>query len=323
MEPQRLDNSDYHSAALFVFRRSETSTTICYQLSGILHKERYISWLNSLFCIFTGLISLNHNMNLRILSILLLFPLTHLALSQTLPGLNNTDQMGRKQGPWTKRYPNESIMYEGVFKDDHPVGEFRRYYEDNTQKSLLVFSPDGKKADATNYHPNGNIASKGTYINQKKEGIWNFFSESQQYYRLSEENYSGNLRNGITQKFYRDSTTAEKITYLNDVKHGEWLQYHPNGVLSLRSAYNNGKINGKFEVWYENGKIQFSGQYLNDVRDGLWLIYNPDGTIKYRLEYAGGITNDRQIDIDMSDYLDSLEKNKGLIADPEQTGTVW
>ena len=35
-----------------------------------------------------------------------------------------------------------------------------------------------------------------------------------------------------------------------------------------------------------------------------------------------GITKDRQMDIDESDFLDSLENNKGKIADPEKTGVV-
>ena len=85
----------------------------------------------------------------------------------------------------------------------------------------------------------------------------------------------------------------------------------------------NGKINGKFEVWFENGNIEFSGQYQDDVRNGTWLIYNNDGTLKYKLEYISGVTKDRQMDIDESDYLDSLEKNKGKIADPEKTGVIW
>ena len=35
-----------------------------------------------------------------------------------------------------------------------------------------------------------------------------------------------------------------------------------------------------------------------------------------------GVTKDRQMDIDESDFLDSLEKNKGKIADPEKTGVI-
>jgi hypothetical protein len=35
------------------------------------------------------------------------------------------------------------------------------------------------------------------------------------------------------------------------------------------------------------------------------------------------VTTDRHIDMDESDYLDSLEINKGKIADPEKSGAMW
>ena len=53
-------------------------------------------------------------------------------------------------------------------------------------------------------------------------------------------------------------------------------------------------------------------------RDGTWLIYNHKGSLKYKIEYHNGFTTDRQMEIDESDYLDSLEQNKGKIADPEK-----
>jgi antitoxin component YwqK of YwqJK toxin-antitoxin module len=241
---------------------------------------------------------------------------------QTGMKINVTDQQGRKQGHWIKKYPDESIMYEGNFKDDHPVGEFKRYYENNSVKSVLIYNEDGTRAEATIYHPNGYIASKGIYINQMKEGKWQFFSAFISGYLISEETYSKNLRNGLSVQFYQDSTIAERLYYLNDKKHGEWIQYYPSGAVWLKSNYSNGKINGKFEVWYENGQIEFSGQYKNDTRDGQWVIFNNNGTVKYKLEYIGGVTKDRQMDIDESEFIDSLEMNKGKIADPEKTGVI-
>ena len=231
-----------------------------------------------------------------------------------------TDKQGKKQGHWIKKYPNENTMYDGYFKDDHPVGEMKRYYEDETIKSVLSYSDNGRKAIAVMYHPNGYISAKGTYIGQKKEGKWQFYSSFKKGCLISEENYSDNLKNGPSLKFYADSTLAEKTNYINDIKQGEWTQYYPSGTLSLKSNYLNGKVNGKFEVWFENGQIEFSGQYANDSRDGLWIIYNNDGTVKYKLTYQRGITRDRQMDIDESDFLDSLDSNKGKIADPEKSG---
>lgn len=262
-------------------------------------------------------------MYIRISIIASLLAISSLVFCQSESEINKTDQSGLKQGHWIKKYPDNSVMYDGFFKNDHPVGAFKRYYENNTIKSILRYSEDGKEAIATFYHPNGYVSSRGTFINQMKEGKWQFFSEFTKDYLVSEENYNGNLKNGLSLKFYPDSTVAERVIYKNNIKEGEWIQYYPNKAVCLKSYYQNGKVNGRYEVWFDNGQIQFSGQYKNDVREGLWLIYLKDGTLKYKIEYLSGVTKDRQLDIDESNYLDSLDRNKGKIADPEKTGVMW
>jgi len=259
-------------------------------------------------------------MYLKIIIITSLLAISALARCQTEKVINNTDRQGRKQGHWIKKYPNETVLYDGFFKDDHPVGEFKRYDENNNLKSLLIYSNDGSEAIANIYHLNGYISSQGKYINQKKEGIWKFFSSYFEGYLISEEHYSGNLRNGQSLKFYRDSTIAEKINYVNNIKQGEWIQYYPGGAICLKSKYLDDKINGKFEVWFENGQIEISGYYYNNIKDGHWLIYNKAGNLKYKMEYVKGVTKDKQMEIDEYNYLDSLERNKGKIVDPEISG---
>jgi len=261
-------------------------------------------------------------MNIKILAITLLSLISSAAISQTANDLNKTDQMGRKQGHWIKKNADNTLIYDGFFKDDHPVGEFKRYDENNILKSVMIFSEDGKSADASIYHYNGFIASKGKYINQLKEGKWQFFSSQVNDYLICEELYKNNKRNGPSQKFYLGGKIAEVINYVNDIKQGEWIQYNVDGTVCLKSSYKDGKLEGKYEVWGENGKIEFSGQYKNDAREGTWLIYNSNGSLKYKLEYNAGITKDKQMDIDLSDYMDQLEKNKGKIADPEKTGVI-
>jgi antitoxin component YwqK of YwqJK toxin-antitoxin module len=261
-------------------------------------------------------------MNIKAITFGTLILISSLAFCQTETEINKTDQLGRKQGHWIKKYPNQSVMYDGIFKDGHPVGTFRRFDENNRLTSLLIYSDDGKEATASVYHPNGYISSKGKYINQLKEGKWQFFSIAINGHCISEEYYSKNLRNGISVKFYPDSTIAEKIAFVNDKKEGEWVQYYPGGAVSLRSSFLNDKVNGKYQIWFENGRLELSGIYKNDVRDGLWQIYNTDGTIKYTMQYDDGVTKDRQMDIDVSNYMDLLEKNKGKIADPEKTGII-
>jgi antitoxin component YwqK of YwqJK toxin-antitoxin module len=262
-------------------------------------------------------------MNLKVLIICLFSACTSIAPAQVKQANNQTDKDGKKQGHWIKKYPNGNVMYDGFFRNDKPTGEFRRYYEDNTLKSLLVFDADGAEANAILYYPNGFIASRGKYVNQLKEGKWQFFSPSSKDKIVGEEEYLNNKKNGLSVTFYADSTIAEKVHYKNDIKNGEWLKYYPNRALTLKTFYVNGKLNGTFEAFFDNGKPEFLGQYKNDLKEGLWIVYKKDGNQRFRTEYTSGIANNSNIDIYESDYIDSLERSKVKIADPDKTGVIW
>ncbi|OFY65431.1 MAG: hypothetical protein A2V64_03665 [Bacteroidetes bacterium RBG_13_43_22] len=261
-------------------------------------------------------------MNIKIFTIISFLAVSVVAACQTGTAINNTDGQGRKQGHWMKKYPHGVVQYEGEFSNDHPVGEFKRYYENGKLKSVLIYGSDGIEADATIFHPNGLVSSKGKYINQLKEGKWKFYSASDEGYLMNEEEYKGNKRNGPSVKYYPDGNIAEKLTYVNDKREGEWHQYHANGNRFIRSFFSDDKLNGRFEVWFEDGALEISGSYKNNHREGRWLFYNQDGNLMYKMDYVDGVTNDRQMDMDFSNYLDNLEKNAGKIADPEKTGEI-
>jgi antitoxin component YwqK of YwqJK toxin-antitoxin module len=136
------------------------------------------------------------------LIIIMISLLPVLVNSQTEKIINQTDNSGKKQGHWIRKYPNGNVMYDGNFRNDMPVGDFKRYYEDQTMKSFLVFNENGTEASATLYYQNGFAASKGKYVNQLKEGQWQFFSVLIEGMLINEENYLNNKRHGLSRKFY-------------------------------------------------------------------------------------------------------------------------
>jgi antitoxin component YwqK of YwqJK toxin-antitoxin module len=262
-------------------------------------------------------------MNPKNISIFCFILLSINSFSQINEDINITDKNGMKQGHWIKKYPDKHVQYNGYFKDNQPVGTFLRYYETDTLHSVLIYSSNGKEADASIYHPNSFLASKGKYVNQMKEGKWQFFSAKTNGHLVWEEEYKDNLRNGPSIKYFPDNSLAEKVFYVNDLRTGEWLQYFQNGKICLKANYVEGKLQGSFEVFFDNGKPEFIGQYKDDMRDGSWKIYNSDGSLKYKVEYIDGVATNSEMLKKESDYLDSLEKNKGKFADPEKTGTIW
>jgi antitoxin component YwqK of YwqJK toxin-antitoxin module len=264
-----------------------------------------------------------HQMSLKNFFIFSLLLICLSSFSQINEDINLTDKNGMKQGHWIKKYPDGHILYEGYFKDNKPVGAFKRYYENDTIHSVLIYSDNSNVANALIYHPNGFIASKGRFVNQLKEGKWQYFSARIDGHLVWEEEYKANIRNGLSLKYYPDSSLAEQLNYINDLREGEWLQYFPNGEICLKANYVNGKLQGSFEVFFDNGKPEYIGQYKDDTRNGSWKIFNTDGSLKYNIEYVEGIATNSEMSKKESDNLDALEKNKGKIADPEKTGTIW
>ena len=235
---------------------------------------------------------------------------------------NMTDSTGRKQGPWVKKYPDGKTMYEGTFRDDKPVGLFKRYNEKGLLQSELTYSDKKDEAHAVFFHPDGQKAAEGLYVAKKKEGLWKFYSATQPSYLIGDENYYEDARHGLARKFYPDSTLAESVTWDFGKKTGEWLQYYPDGKVCLRAEYFDGKLEGPFSYYYPSGKRQYEGRYKDDVRTGDWMILNEDGTLQQVLPYKNGKLSDPKLADKETKLLDDLERNKGKIQIPDINGNI-
>ena len=49
-----------------------------------------------------------------------------------------------------------------------------------------------------------------------------------------------------------------------------------------------GKLNGEYKRWYENGQVFQEGQYADDMMDGSWLIFYPDGSLAATANFDKG-----------------------------------
>ena len=235
---------------------------------------------------------------------------------------NLTDSTGRKQGPWIKKYPNGKTMYEATFRDDKPVGLFKRYDADGNPQSELTYNAKNDEVKAVFFYPDGRKAGEGTYINRKKEGPWRFYPSTEPQYMIGEEYYHNDVKHGLARKFHPDGTLAESITWDNGKRTGGWMQYYPDGKISLRAEYINGKLNGPFSFYHPNGKLQFEGKYKDDFRDGDWMVFNEDGSLKQVMVYRQGRLSDPQYSEKETQFLDELEKNRGKIKIPDISGNI-
>ncbi|MDA7809165.1 toxin-antitoxin system YwqK family antitoxin [bacterium] len=114
---------------------------------------------------------------------------------------------------------------------------------------------------------------------------------------LSIDDLVGNDADGLTyQKFTSTPFTGklneglQRGSFKNGKKEGSWEEYRENGLLFKKGTYKNGKKEGSWEEYRENGLLFKKGTYKNGKKEGSWEEYPlkygvPDPFGDYKAKY--------------------------------------
>lgn len=197
--------------------------------------------------------------------------------------INKTDSKGYKQGVW-KKYSKGVLLYEGQFKNDVPYGTFTYYHPNGKVKSITEFQQGVHQVKTTIFHENGHKASEGVFIDQQKNGVWKYYTNTDTLITI--EQYDHGKRVGLWQIFSPESgVLLEESNYLNDKLNGIHRTYYTDGEVSLEENFLNGKQNGKCTSYYLKNVIASTGNYLQGFRIGSWDFYDMNGKIRSTMEY--------------------------------------
>lgn len=231
--------------------------------------------------------------------------------------LNRLDTNGLKQGRWKKYYNTGDMEYEGNFKNDKPVGEFKRFFPGNRIKAIMDHKEDGKTVYATLFYQNGKKAAEGIFIDKKKEGPWKYFSFYGGYLSYL-ENYMFGKKDGVSYKYYENGKITEETHWKNGIKQGEWKRFYPNENLVVKSTYVNDKLHGDYVAFYADGSLKINGVYQKDLRHGKWLYYTEKGKVKLVIKYHfGEIMNKDEFYEYERKIFESFEREKGKFREPD------
>lgn len=83
--------------------------------------------------------------------------------------------------------------------------------------------------------------------------------------------------------------------FQNGKRDGSWINYHDNGQLRSKGDYKNGNRDGPWVFYWETGGLMFEGGYKDTKglywnKEGLWIAYHPGG----HLWYKGSYKNDKR-----------------------------
>jgi antitoxin component YwqK of YwqJK toxin-antitoxin module len=230
--------------------------------------------------------------------------------------VNQLDVNGKKQGYWEKRGPGGKLLYQGNFRDDKPVGEWKRFHENGVVKALINYSESTDTASVQLFDQTGNKIAAGFYWGKEKAGRWSYYDKRQ---KVSEENYRDGKKNGPVKTYYPTGELFAATNYVDGVEDGTYRAYYKSGTVYFECQMKQGKRDGVCRIFYPNGKPETEAFYKAGVREKDWRYYDETGNLSYTLIYNQGIvTNPAVLDsVEQLGYKE-LEKNKNKILDPEK-----
>lgn len=230
--------------------------------------------------------------------------------------INQTDANGLRQGQWQRTYPNGRLMYEGMFKDGKPVGGWTRFHEGGQVKARINYAENSDSAFAQLFDVWGKKIAEGVYMNEKREGKWVFLSEN---VKISEEEFSGGLKHGISRTFYPTGEVLEETEWQNGIQEGSYRVFFKSGKPYMQCRFGSGKRNGLCLSYFQNGRVEMEAYYKNNLRHGEWKFNNDQGEYLYTLIYDEGHLLNPEVRDSIDDgQLRSLENNRHSIPDPEK-----
>lgn len=74
----------------------------------------------------------------------------------------------------------------------------------------------------------------------------------------------------------------------NEINHGVWTWYFPNGSKMIEGKFDHGKREGIWKQFYSNGQIQMTSSYHENHLEGILTTYDtlglPQKSFEYRMD---------------------------------------
>lgn len=228
-------------------------------------------------------------------------------------------------------YPNGNISSEGYLKDNKPTGFWKSYYVTGIKKSEGKWFNNKLDSVWIFYDQLEDTLEKINYFLGKKNGYHLKYFKNDEFKNKfsSKELYVNGLRNDKSYNYYETGELKKVVPYLNGKRQGVGFEYDRKGNIITINRYRNNKIivkeninrynkDGKKEgVWrefYNNGNIKEEKSYLNGKLHGFFKIYNEEGKLLDAIKYENGEVNLKSNDIETDiEIKEEYDKNENLV----------
>ena len=81
--------------------------------------------------------------------------------------------------------------------------------------------------------------------------------------------------------------------FLDGKRDGKWVQWYDNGQVEVQGEYYRGKKHGEWSLWYNNGEAKEQGTFSFGKVDSLYKYWFDNGHLKEEQRYKKGLAHGR------------------------------
>jgi len=182
-----------------------------------------------------------------------------------------------RDGSFRRFHPNSNLSLEVMYFTGLKNGLMKEYYDDGeTLMRVTYFKSDTAQGQFKAYYPDGAILQEGSFENGILAG------EVKSYFQNGNLKALGNFENGLPEGIALEldikGDTIYQYSYHQGLLEGKSKKYK-EGKINEISHYTKGTLNGEYHSYHPNGEVYIKGNYKNGRPNGLWLFYNEEGIL--------------------------------------------
>jgi len=188
---------------------------------------------------------------------------------------------------------------------------FTSYYDifELQKKEVYTISKSGNITGTYyRYHQSGILAEKTQYLEGEKNGVSEEYEDKTQAV-LVRANYKSDKLNGKYETWTRQWTAPYKLvqnqscTIKDGKKDGPYKEWYDNGKVKYDYKYKLDKLDGLIKSYFENGQLQVEANYKEGERYGKFKQFTKNGQIQIDANYE----NDGKMDEKYYEYDNDLK----------------
>ena len=195
-------------------------------------------------------------------------------------------EFGKLNGPGKIYYnPGGTLSEKGTYDGGYRKGLMYIYHKNGKLAEKVYYENGYMKGDGIIYWENGNVREKGTFRTSSLTG------RAVRYFENGNIHEKGTFEYGYLKEGTKYSETGEYITgsFRDRNPNGKCIEYWSNKKKRSIGVWDEGKKEGLFSIYHENGKLAFKGHFKNNLKMGKGAEYDQNGTLIKKGYWSEGI----------------------------------